>query len=281
MNTVDYHSIEMVIHVFDEKSGTHSGERKIETGVGLSRDELDGLFMRWAGVKLTRFLSCLTLSYTRKRLLESSNVLAGPLQPRPAGPDRPVPYENRCRLRLLTSAQGQGLGLTITYGLYPSPFGDCLLAMGDGQICYLSFVDGGGWQLHVEELRRKWPQARILADEGGAGSHMVEQIFAPAGLDLPDSPEPLPLLLKGTDFQLRVWRALLALPRGAIISYEDLAVRLGRPTACRAVAGAVAANPVAYLIPCHRVIRKSGEIHRYRWGSSRKKAMLGMEACRL
>jgi len=167
--------------------------------------------------------------------------------------------------------------MTISYGCHPTPFGDCLLAMSGGQICSLSFVDGGEWQSHQEELRRKWPQARILADEGEDGSQMVARIFAPAGVD---SPDPLPLLLKGTDFQLGVWRALLSLPSGALISYQDLAVYLGRPSACRAVAGAVAANPVAWLIPCHRVIRKSGKIHRYRWGGSRKKAMLGWEACR-
>lgn len=148
--------------------------------------------------------------------------------------------------------------------------------MSGREICHLSFVDGGDWQSHLEELRQKWPQARILVGKGGDGHQMVARIFAPAGVDSPE-----PLLLKGTDFQLRVWQALLSFPRGALISYQDLAVYLGCPTACRAVAGAVAANPVSYLIPCHRVIRKSGELHHYRWGSSRKKAMLGWEACRL
>ena len=167
-------------------------------------------------------------------------------------------------------------GLTITYGLYPSPFGDCLLAMIGREICHFSFVDEGKLQVHLEELRHNWPQATIIADDGQSGRQMVERIFMPAGVE---SLDPFSLLLKGTAFQIRVWRALLTLPWGAMISYQGLAAYMGHPTACRAVASAIAANPVGYLIPCHRVIRKSGEIRHYRWGSSRKKAMLGWEVC--
>ena len=145
------------------------------------------------------------------------------------------------------------------------------------EICHLSFVDLGQWQTHLEELRHKWPQATIIAGDGESGGRMVERIFTSTGVDPLD---PFLLLLKGTDFQFKVWQALLAVPRGVLISYQRLATNMGHPTACRAVASAVAANPVAYLIPCHRVIRNSGEIHHYRWGSSRKKAMLGWEACR-
>ncbi len=275
-NSADYRIIEMVIHAFDERGWEYAGAEEIAARVGVSRDLLDTVFARWAGVGLTRFMQSLTLSQTRKRLTEAGNLLAGSRPQKVSGAGSHL--EGSCRLRLLPSGQGRGAGLTITYGLYPSPFGDCLLAMIGREICYLSFVDAGKWSVHLEELRHNWPQATIIADDGESGRSMVAQIFTAAGFD---PLYPFSLLLKGTAFQLRVWQALLMLPRGAMISYQGLAAYMGHPRACRAVAGAVAANPVGYLIPCHRVICKSGEIHHYRWGSSRKKAMLGWEACRL
>lgn len=273
--SADYRTVERVLRAFDERAWASSGADELAAGVGVSRDLLDTLFMRWAGVPLTRFLHSLSLSQTRRRLVETGGLPAPSLLPQPSGSESSVLHEGGWCVRSLLSGQEKGQGLTISYGLYPTPFGDCLLAMSGRQICHLSFVDDGRWQGHLQELRRKWPQAGIIGEEGEDGRQVVERIFASVTM------EPLPLLLKGTDFQLRVWQGLLALPRGAMTSYQDLAVYLGYPAACRAVAGAVAANPVSWLIPCHRVIRKSGEIHRYRWGSSRKKAMLGWEACRL
>ena len=287
-NGADYQTIEKVVHAFDEREWEQSGAEGLAARVGVRRDLLDAMFVRWAGVALTRFMQSLILSQTRKRLLEAGSLLAGTL---PAGfsGDGHHPFGACYQLRLWPTGQDkkQGAdkrgeaktrGLTIAYGLYPSPFGDCLLAVTGGEICHLSFVDEGQWQGPLEELRHNWPHAMIIADEGQGGRQMVARIFAPAGVN---SLDPLPVVLKGTPFQLRVWQALLTLPRGAMISYQGLAAYMGHPTAWRAVASAVAANPVGYLIPCHRVIRKSGEIHHYRWGSSRKKAMLGWEACRV
>ena len=276
MNTADYRCIEMVIDAMDEKRRESLGVEEIVARVGLSREDLDALFQRWAGVDLGRFQQSLTLSQTRKRLTEVENLLAGSRPQQVSGTGSHL--EVTCRSRLLPSGQEKGAGLTISHGLYPSPFGDCFLAMTDREISHLSFVDPGQWAAHLKELRHNWPQATIIADNGESGRRMVERIFRSSGID---PLEPFPLLLKGTDFQFRVWQALLVVSRGALISYQGLADYMGHPTACRAVASVVAANPVGYLIPCHRVIRKSGEIHRYRWGSSRKKAMLGWEACQL
>ena len=282
--TADYRTIEIAMHVLDERAREYSGAEEVAARVGLSRDLLDTVFVRWAGVGLTRFMQSLTLSQNRKRLLETKGLLVSCAKPGPAGTGHHA-FWICCQLRLLPCGHEKGQskrsevktpGLTITYGLYSSPFGDCLLAMIGREICHFSFVDEGKLQVHLEELRRNWPQATIIVDDGQSDRQMVERIFTPAGVDPLD---PISLLLKGTPFQIRVWQALLTLPRGAMISYQDLAVYIGCPTACRAVASAVAANPVGYLIPCHRVIRKSGEIHHYRWGSSRKKAMLGWEVC--
>jgi len=234
----------------------------------VSKEHLDTQFEQWAGVGLSRFMQGLDLHHTRQKLEEIRDLLAGSPLPEPS-----------CQLRSLSAEQGKGqaAGLTIKYGFYPSPFGDCLLAMTDtGEVCYLAFVDEEEGLSPREELRQSWPQATIIGDDGELGS-LVVRIFSPQG---PASLEPLRLLVKGTIFQLKVWQALLALPFGAVISYQGLAAYIGHPTASRAVASAVAANPVSWLIPCHRVIRESGEIHHYRWGSTRKKMMLGWEACR-
>ncbi|MDP3695541.1 MAG: methylated-DNA--[protein]-cysteine S-methyltransferase [Desulfocapsaceae bacterium] len=276
MKTADYQGIEKVIAALDEKRRESSDVEEMAARVGGSREDLAALFQRWAGVDPGRFLQSLTLSQTRKRLTEVENLLAGSRPQQVSGASSHL--EGTCRLRFLPSGQGKGLGLTISHGLYPSPFGDCLLAMTGREICHLSFVDPGQWPAHLEELRHNWPQATIIAGNGQDGRRMVERIFMSTEVNPLDS---FLLLLPGTAFQFRVWQALLAVPRGALISYQGLAAYMGHPTACRAVASAVAANPVGYLIPCHRVIRKSGEIHHYRWGSSRKKAMLGWEACQL
>lgn len=268
LNRADYRTIEMAIHAFDERAWRHAGEREITARVGVSKEHLDTQFEQWAGVGLSRFMQGLGLHHTRQKLQEISDLLAGSPLPEPS-----------CQLRFLSAEQGKGqaAGLTIKYGFYPSPFGDCLLAMTDtGDVCYLAFVDEGEGLSPREELRQSWPQATIIGDDGELGG-LVVRIFSPRGSA---SLEPLRLLVKGTIFQLKVWQALLALPFGAVISYQGLAAYMGHPTASRAVASAVAANPVSWLIPCHRVIRKSGEIHHYRWGSTRKKMMLGWEACR-
>jgi len=279
MNPSDYQSVAMILDILlDEKGRNLSDEETIIEKSGLSRSAVDQLFLRWAGVDLTRFLEPLRLSRTRQALTETADLLAASGLMEKGLTGRSPGREIKCALLVVSSRQrrNRGAGLTIRHGLVPSPFGDCFLAVSADQICHLSFVDNGQWRPHLESLHQNWPQAVLLADDGIKDQNMTRQIFAPSASGCR---EPLRLLLQGTDFQLRVWQALLALPQGAMISYQGLAGRLGHPTASRAVAGAVAANPIGYLIPCHRVIRKSGEIHNYRWGSGRKKAMLGWEAC--
>jgi len=266
MNSADYRVMEMAVQLHDGRACLSSGEKDAAARVGWSQEHLDVLFEQWAGVDLSRFMQGLGLARTRQKLQAVKNLLAGSSA-----------VESCCLSRSLSEEQGKGEGLTIRYGSSSSPFGECLLAMTDtGEICHLSFVDEEKQQEQLEELRCDWPQATIIADAGEFGG-LLPPLFSPTGLTSADS---VRLLVKGTSFQLKVWCALLALPFGSLISYQGLAGYLGHPTACRAVAGAVAANPVAWLIPCHRVIRQSGEIHRYRWGDTRKKMMLGWEeAC--
>jgi AraC family transcriptional regulator of adaptative response/methylated-DNA-[protein]-cysteine methyltransferase len=166
----------------------------------------------------------------------------------------------------------QAEGLNISYGFHPTPFGECLLAVTERGICGLVFVAEGGRETALNELKANWPKANFTEDSTQT-QPLVEQIFHPAK----DSPT-LPVILKGTNFQIKVWQALLKIPVGTVVAYEDVAAHIGRPGAERAVAGAIAHNPIGYLIPCHRVIRKVGAFGEYHWGAARKKAILGWEA---
>jgi AraC family transcriptional regulator of adaptative response/methylated-DNA-[protein]-cysteine methyltransferase len=160
----------------------------------------------------------------------------------------------------------------ITYGFHTTPFGECLIATTDKGICHLSFVDHGQEQA-LELLQQEWPKQPLVHD-AKAISPLATQVFAhkPTQDDV-----HVNVHLKGTPFQLQVWEALLEIPRGTTTTYEGLAVALERPTATRAVANALAANRIAFIIPCHRVISKTGTTHKYRWGSERKKALLKWE----
>ena len=166
----------------------------------------------------------------------------------------------------------RGSGLRISYGVHPSPFGNCLLALTDRGICALAFLDSSKPGEALDCLQENWPRATLTSDTGSTGQ-LVKRIFSES-----DGRQPLNLLVKGTNFQIKVWEALLRIPAGCVCSYEDIARRIGQPGAARAVGAAVGSNPVAWLIPCHRVIRKSGHTGGYRWGPARKKAMLDWEA---
>jgi AraC family transcriptional regulator of adaptative response/methylated-DNA-[protein]-cysteine methyltransferase len=181
-----------------------------------------------------------------------------------------------------------GQGVAIRYGFHDTPFGRCLLAATPKGICALRFVAtrdsetppaepvGPTETAALQEVIREWPLATFVEDTLETGA-IADRIFSP---EKEAGQQPFHLFLKGTNFQVQVWQALLAIPPGGMVSYQDVAERIGRPTASRAIAGAVAKNPVGYLIPCHRVINKSGRYHGYRWGTTRKKAILGWEAGR-
>ncbi|MEX2352819.1 MAG: methylated-DNA--[protein]-cysteine S-methyltransferase, partial [Gammaproteobacteria bacterium] len=169
-----------------------------------------------------------------------------------------------------------GAGLKIIYGFGPTPFGECILASSERGICYLAFIDGNNHEEAIKELKAAWPRAELKYRESDA-LKLISKIF---NLQHTRQRVPLRAFVKGTDFQLRVWRALLQIGEGNLVTYGDLAAYIDRPRAARAVGTAVGANPLAYLIPCHRVIRNSGVIGDYRWGSNRKKIIIACETAR-
>lgn len=168
-----------------------------------------------------------------------------------------------------------GQGLHISYGIHPSPFGDCLIATTPRGICNLHFLDTTIQDAAEQALHLEWENATIRQDQQ-ATQAICDRIF---GL-VTANDKPLVLFVKGTNFQIQVWRALLQVPLGGIITYQGLATAMGRPTAARAISNALGRNPVGYLIPCHRVICESGELGGFRWGLERKAVLLGWEASR-
>jgi len=271
----DYYRIEKALQFLENNFGRQPELKEIADAACLSEYHFQRLFSRWVGISPKRFLQFLTKEYAKQLLRESRNLLDATFDSGLSSPGRLHDLFVTCEAVTPGEFKSRGEGLVIRYGIHPSPFGECLLAKTERGICNLMFLTEGRASA-VSWLQRQWNRATLQEDERGTAS-LVRQIFEPAANG---KPLPLHLVLRGTNFQIKVWEALIQIPAGAVVSYEDLAGMLGKPGAVRAVANAVAHNPVSYIIPCHRVIRKMGLAHEYRWGSARKKAILGWEAAR-
>lgn len=272
----DYQRVEQAIRFLEANFRRHPSLDEIADSIHLSKYHFQRLFKRWAGISPTQFLQFLTLEYAKERLQESQSILDAALDAGLSGPGRLHDLFVTFEATTPGEYKKQGTGLQITYGIHDTPFGKCLLATTARGMCALHFVQSSDIPAALKPLTDHWPQARLVEDRSQT-QPLVDQIFAPASAG---QSRPFHLLLKGTNFQVNVWQALLTIPPGAMVSYQDVAAYIDKPNAARAVAGAVARNPVAYLIPCHRVISSTGKAHRYRWGTARKKAMLGWEAGR-
>ncbi len=170
--------------------------------------------------------------------------------------------------------KARGAGLTIRYGYHPSPFGTALVMITDRGLAGLAFADGGGEQESFEDMAHRWPNAAYVEDSAATAQYAA-RIFDPERWC---DDQPLRIFLIGTDFQIRVWQALLKIPLGRATTYSTIAGEIGQPTASRAVGAAVGANPISFVVPCHRAVGKSGALTGYHWGLTRKRAILGWEA---
>jgi AraC family transcriptional regulator of adaptative response/methylated-DNA-[protein]-cysteine methyltransferase len=270
----DYKRVEQAIRFLEAHFREQPSLDEIAASVHLSKYHFQRLFKRWAGVSPTQFLHFLTVGYAKQRLQEARSTLEAALDAGLSGPGRLHDLFVTWEAMTPGEYKRRGDGLEIRYGIHPTPFGPCLLATTDRGICALYFVSEGGEAGALGELQTSWPAADLVRDPD-ATRGLVSRLFVPNG-----GPHPFHLLLRGTNFQVKVWEALLSIPAGAMVSYQDVADLIGRPDATRAVANAIAHNPISYLIPCHRVISRVGRSHAYRWGAARKKAILGWEASR-
>ena len=272
----DYDRIARVISYLDDRHTEQPSLAQLAEHVGLSQYHFHRLFSRWAGITPKDFLQFLTLAHAKTALRAGSSVLDSALDAGLSGPGR---LHDLC-VHLDAASAGEvksgGEGWTIRAGLADSPFGICLVGESPRGICHLSFVRSKNRREAASVLNADWPRARIAWDDDVADS--MKKVFMQPTVE--NHQAPLRAVVRGTEFQLRVWRALLQIPRGSLISYGGIAEAVADRSSARAVGAAVGQNRLAYLIPCHRVIRETGVFGDYRWGATRKKAMVAWESGR-
>ncbi|MEP9355324.1 bifunctional helix-turn-helix domain-containing protein/methylated-DNA--[protein]-cysteine S-methyltransferase [Xanthobacter sp. KR7-65] len=249
----------------------------IAAAAGVSPRALTDLFRRWCGLTPKAFLQAVTLDRARRVLAECPNVLDAALELGLSGPGRLhdlfVVHEAMSPGEWKTG----GDGLVIRFGFHPSPFGQALAMSTPRGLCGLAFADAGEEAAALADMRSRWPNAAYVEDPA-ATAPLVARIFEPAALK---DDQPLRIVFIGTDFEIRVWETLLRIPMGRATTYSTIAEHVGRPKAARAVGAAVGKNPISFVVPCHRVLGKSGDLTGYHWGLTRKRAILGWEAAKV
>lgn len=269
----DYSRIERAIRYLDRERAAAPSLKDVAAHVGLSESHFQRMFTRWAGISPKRFVQHRTAEVVKQLLRERRPVLEATYEAGLSGPGRLHDLIVNAEAVTPGELRRGGLGITLRYGFHPTPFGDCLIAVTPRGICHLAFVEPVTREQAMSRLEQDWPLAQIVADQDATRSAAAKAFPPPGSNALP----ALSLHVKGTNFQLKVWRALLEIPSGAVTTYGAIAKKVGDPKASRAVGTAVGSNPVSYLIPCHRVIRASGELGGYAWGPDRKRVMLSRE----
>ena len=275
LNT-DYARIERAIRFLDRERATAPSLAAVAEHVGLSEAHFQRLFTKWAGISPKRFLQHRMAEVVKRLLRERRPLLDVTYEAGLSGPGRLHDLIVNAEAVTPGEYQRAGEGLTVRYGFHPTPFGECVIAVTPRGVCHLAFVQPVTRQEALDRIRHDWPAATLVADQS-ATRRAAALAFPPPG----SGPTAgLTLHVKGTNFQLKVWRALLEIPVGSVTTYGDVALAVGDAKASRAVGTAVGGNPVSYLIPCHRVIRSTGELGGYAWGPDRKRAMLARETSR-
>ena len=268
----DYQRMTEMINFLRNNTSQQPSLEALAEHLSLSPGHIQRLFRRYAGISPKRYLQHLTSTRARQLLDQSASILETTFASGLSGPSR------LHDLIVVTEAvtpgeyRSKGEHLQLRYGMHPTPFGRALAGLTVRGICRLDFFDDDG-ATTLEQLRRDWPNAELVEDQS-ATARVINQAFAA----LPDTPEkPLMLHLRGTNFQLKVWQALLNIPPGCLADYRRIAEHIGQPKAARAVGHAIGQNPLCYIIPCHRVLRSDGSLGGYRSGTLRKEVMLMSE----
>lgn len=273
----DYAVVRRAIAYISEHWRAQPEIDEIAAAVGTTTADLHHLFRRWAGLTPKAFLQAITLDNARRLLRSSASVLDAAYEVGLSGPGRLHDLFVTHEAMSPGEWKSGGEGLSVAYGFHPSPFGSALVMTTERGLAGLAFADPGEEDAALDDMRGRWTKARYGEDKERTGA-IARRIFDPT-LWRPE--RPLRVVLIGTDFEVRVWETLLGIPMGRATTYSDIAARLGKPTAARAVGAAVGKNPVSFVVPCHRVMGKSGDLTGYHWGITRKRAMLGWEAGRV
>ncbi|MCB9717272.1 MAG: methylated-DNA--[protein]-cysteine S-methyltransferase [Myxococcales bacterium] len=273
----DYARIERSIRFLRTHAHEQPTLAQCAARVGLSEHHFQRMFQRWAGVSPKRFLQLVARGEARRHLAEGHSLLQTSLRVGLSAPSRL--HDLFVAIERMTPGEykAQAARLTVRFGVEPTPFGPALLGALPRGLCSVSFLGERDPSEAIDELAARWPRATLRHEPAAVRPYAEELRARMQG----EPRRPLSVVLRGSAFQLQVWEALLRVPTGATLSYGELAARVGSPRAARAVGTAVGRNPLAFLIPCHRVIRATSAIGDYRWGSERKLALLGVEHLRL
>lgn len=270
-NQLDYQRIQQAIEYLAENFKSQPQLKDVAEQVHLSPHHFQRLFTEWAGVSPKKFLQFLTVDYLKNRIQTSNNIAQMADTVGFSSPSRI--YDLFVNIEGVTPAtyKNKGIGLVIHYGYHDTPFGECFIAATDKGVCGITFLQDQNAGEEFELFAKKWSFAELIENATFTQPY-IDQIFSKN----PNN-QKIKVLVQGTPFQIKVWEALLSIPQGAVSTYQNIAESIGKPKAVRAVGTAIGRNPIGFLIPCHRVIRKEGKLGQYRWGSGRKKAIIGWE----
>jgi AraC family transcriptional regulator of adaptative response/methylated-DNA-[protein]-cysteine methyltransferase len=271
---INYQRIEQAIQYLEKNIQRQPELDEVAEIVHLSPFHFQRLFTEWAGISPKRFLQFLTVDFLKSKLQESKNLVEVAEAAGLSSQSRV--YDLFTTLEAVTPQEYKqsGSGIRIEYGIHESPFGDALIGVTERGVCWLSFINTDEDPRHaLEEMKEHWHNSVFHQDQVLTEA-FVENIFARKDAK---THKKIHLLVKGTNFQIKVWEALLKLPLGNVTTYQDIATQIHNPKAMQAVGSAVGSNHIAYLIPCHRVIRKDGILGEYRWNATRKKGIIGWE----
>jgi AraC family transcriptional regulator of adaptative response/methylated-DNA-[protein]-cysteine methyltransferase len=273
-NHINYQRIEQAIQYLQQNFQHQPELGEVAEKVHLSPFHFQRIFTEWAGISPKRFLQYLTTDYLKEKLQLSQNIEEAAAAAGLSSQSRV--YDLFTTLEAVTPAEykQRGAGIRIEYGFHETPFGNALIGITERGICWFSFIHTEEDGRHtLEEMKTSWYNS-VFHESHSLTKEFIAQVFDSG------SARKLHLFVKGTNFQVKVWEALLRIPAGAVTTYEDIARKINNPKAAQAVGSAVGSNTIAYLIPCHRVIRKDGILGQYRWSPARKKSMIGWEMAR-
>ncbi len=272
--SADYPTVKRAIEFISTHWRDQPSIEEIAEQVGLSPSHLQFVFKRWAGLTPKAFLQAITIERARELLRESATLLDVAYDVGLSSPSRlhDLFVAHEC----LTPGDYRRHDLTLRYGFHDSPFGEAIIVAAPRGLAGIGFVDDADRDAALADMRRRWPRAAFERDDAATES-LARRSFDP---DLWREDTPLRVVMIGSDFEVRVWQTLLKVPLGKATTYSDIARQIGQPTAARAVGAAVGRNPISFVVPCHRVLGRSGALTGYHWGLARKQAIIGWEAGR-
>jgi AraC family transcriptional regulator of adaptative response/methylated-DNA-[protein]-cysteine methyltransferase len=270
----DYQTVRRVIEIISENWREQPGLEALASAVGTTPTQLQKTFSRWAGLSPKAFLQAVTLDHARKLLADDASILDASLELGLSGPGRLHDLFVTHEAMSPGVYKSGGDGLTIRYGFHPSPFGSALVMITERGMAGMAFCDPGTEEEALADMSSRWPRAEYQEDSAATAPY-AQRSFDRSQWN---AETPLRIVMIGTDFEIRVWEGLLSIKPGTATTSSSLAGRIGRPDAPRAVGRAVGRNPLSFVVPCHRVLGKSGALTGYHWGLTRKRAILGWEA---